>query len=271
MNTHTPFDINTAPSFWEFLKRLFVADFMPHGHCFFWRPEIVWLHVVSDSLIALSYYSIPLTLLYFIRKRRDLPFVWLFIAFGVFIVACGTTHIMDVWTLWIPTYRLDGVIRAFTALVSVATAIVIVPIIPKALALRSPTELEKANRELEAANKKILEHERLKSDFFSNISHELRTPLTLIFSPLESLLAGEYGPVAPEQKKVLETMHNNTTRLLQMVQGLLDFQKLEAGKVEVNREATDIVALTQSLLNDFRAMIEKRGLRLRVEVGKDND
>lgn len=249
----------------EFFKGLLDSQFMPHGRCLFWVPDILWMHVLSDSFIALSYYSIPAVLLYFVRKRKDLAYPWIFVMFGIFILACGTTHVMDAWTMWHPVYRLEGLIKLFTAVVSVATAIALVPLIPKVLALRSPAELERANRQLEAANKKILEHEKVKSDFFSNISHELRTPLTLIFSPLQSLLAGEYGSVPPEQKKVLEMMHNNTVRLLQMVQGLLDFQKLEAGKVEVNREATDIAALTQSILEDFRMMAEKRGLQLRFE------
>ena len=85
----------------EFLSKLFSSDFMPHGACYLWRPEIVWLHATSDTLIALSYYLIPIVLIYFVRKRTDLPFNWIFMMFGVFILACGTTHVMEVWTLWI--------------------------------------------------------------------------------------------------------------------------------------------------------------------------
>ena len=68
----------------EFLKRLFASDFMAHGFCYLWKPEIVWLHVVSDALITLAYYSIPVTLIYFVRKRRDLPFNRTFLMFGAF-------------------------------------------------------------------------------------------------------------------------------------------------------------------------------------------
>ena len=89
-------------SIWDFLKNLFSSnDFMPHGHCYLWRPEIVWLHAVSDALIALSYYSIPLALIYFVRRRQDLAFRWMFVMFGIFIMACGTTHVMNVVTLWL--------------------------------------------------------------------------------------------------------------------------------------------------------------------------
>jgi C4-dicarboxylate-specific signal transduction histidine kinase len=133
----------------EFLSKLFSSDFMPHGACYLWRPEIVWLHAASDTLIALSYYLIPIVLIYFVRKRTDLPFNWIFVMFSAFILACGTTHVMEVWTLWDPVYRLSGVIKAFTAVVSIATAVMLVKLIPQALALPSPTQLRTANLDLE--------------------------------------------------------------------------------------------------------------------------
>ena len=266
MSDPTPFDLNSAPNAWVFLQRLFSADFMPHGHCYFWRPEILWLGVLSDVTITLAYYAIPMMLVYFVWKRRDLMFNWIFCCFGAFILLCGTTHLMGVWTVWHGTYRLDALLKAVTALVSIITAGLLWPLIPKALALRSPKELEKINTELQAANTKILEHEKIKSEFFSNISHELRTPLSLIMAPLESTLAGEYGQVPPRWHEPLHTMHNNTVRLLQMVQGLLDFQKLEARKVEVNREPTEIVSLTKAVFHDFTAMMSSRGLRSQFET-----
>ena len=128
-----------------------INRFIPHGFCLSWDPVLLWLHVISDVLITLSYYSIPLSLSYFIRKRKDLPYAWLFTMGGVFIVACGTTHLMSAILIWIPLYWLDGYIKAFTAAISVATAIAMLRIIP--LALRLPTtaqllaEQEKTNRE----------------------------------------------------------------------------------------------------------------------------
>ena len=89
----------------DLLKDLFSSEqFMPHGHCYLWKPGVVWLHVISDALIALAYISIPFTLVHFIRQRRDMPFSWMFLCFGMFIIACGATHMMDIWTLWTPTY-----------------------------------------------------------------------------------------------------------------------------------------------------------------------
>ncbi|MDZ8264120.1 EAL domain-containing protein [Nostoc sp. ChiQUE01b] len=134
----------------ELGKSLFTyKQFISHGHCYLWKPELVGFHILSDSLIALAYYSIPITLLYFVRKRQDLPFNWIFLLFATFIVTCGTTHLMEIWTLWYPTYWLSGCLKAITAIVSLYTACKLIPLIPKALALPSSEQLEAANRKLE--------------------------------------------------------------------------------------------------------------------------
>ncbi len=126
------------------------SSFVPHGHCYLWQTNLVSLHVVSDALIALAYYSIPITLFYLVRKRHDLPFEWVFLLFAAFIVSCGTTHILDIWTLWYPTYWVSGLVKAFTALISVIAAVQLFPLMPKVLALPSPAQLENANLALHA-------------------------------------------------------------------------------------------------------------------------
>lgn len=132
------------------IARWFSGDgFMPHGMCYLWRSDVLTLHVVSDGLITLSYFSIPFTLIYFVRKRRDLEFHWMFLCFAVFIVACGATHLMEIWVIWHPAYWLSGAIKAVTALASVPTAVLLVRLIPNALQLPSPSALRVANVELE--------------------------------------------------------------------------------------------------------------------------
>jgi PAS domain S-box-containing protein len=135
----------------DFLQRLFGAgEFMPHGYCYMWNPGLVWLHVISDSLIALSYFTIPFTLLWFVRKRRDLPFSWIFLLFGAFIVACGSTHVMEVWNLWHAQYWLAGGFKAVTAIASVATAILLARLVPQALELPNISQWARANAALES-------------------------------------------------------------------------------------------------------------------------
>jgi len=124
------------------------AGFEPHGHCFLWEKSLLWLYIISDSLIALSYYSIPLALVVFVMKRRDLAFHWMFLMFGGFILACGTTHVLGIWTLWRPVYWLDGSVKAITAGLSLVTAVTLWPLIPKALFLPSPAQLKDINNDL---------------------------------------------------------------------------------------------------------------------------
>ena len=122
---------------------------MPHGYCYLWDPRIVWLHVISDGLITLSYYCIPVVLIYFIRKNRDIPFNQVFWMFGTFILACGTTHLMEIWNIWHASYLLAGVLKAITAAVSVVTAAMLIPLVPKVISLPARMHLQEANRKLE--------------------------------------------------------------------------------------------------------------------------
>jgi PAS domain S-box-containing protein len=139
----------------QFFERLFESDFMPHGYCFGWKPDILWLHVTSDAVIALSYLLIPFTLVYFIRARRDLDFRWMAGLFGLFILSCGTTHILGIVTLWHPVYRLEGVVKAITALASLPTAILLIWLAPRAVALPSPRQLRAANAEVLRLNREL--------------------------------------------------------------------------------------------------------------------
>src|SRR5580693_6086969 len=133
----------------DFVKQLFSSDFMPHGFCYLWNPRIVWLNVLPDGLITLSYYCIPLILIYFIRQNRDLPFNRIFWMFGSFILACGTTHLMEIWNVWHGSYLLAGVIKAATAAISVVTAATLIPLVPKVVSLPDRMRLQEQNRKLE--------------------------------------------------------------------------------------------------------------------------
>jgi len=135
----------------NFLSKIWsTGNFIPHGHCYLWQPELVWLHILSDGLIALAYFSIPIALFYFITQRKDLPYPEIFVLFSAFIVACGLTHSMSIWTLWHPTYWLSGFIKAITAGVSVSTAATLAPLMPKLLAFSRSLQIEEMNQKLKA-------------------------------------------------------------------------------------------------------------------------
>lgn len=123
--------------------------FMPHGHCYLWTPELLWTYVLSDAVIGLAYYSIPVALIYLARQRRDLQFNWIFIMFSVFIFACGTTHFIAIWTIWHPSYWLDASVRIVMAMASIATAVMLWPLIPKVVQIPTAMRLHKAIEQLE--------------------------------------------------------------------------------------------------------------------------
>lgn len=127
-----------------FLAWLSSAGFMPHGHCYLWRPDVLWLHVGSDAVIAASYFAIPVAIGYFVRNRRAvLPYWWMPVLFAAFIFLCGSTHVMSIWTVWRPDYVFDGLLKAATAAASIATAVMTFFVMPAAMALRTPVEMQK--------------------------------------------------------------------------------------------------------------------------------
>ncbi len=136
-----------------------IKDLIPHGYCLSWSPVLLWLHVISDLLITLAYYSIPMMLVYFLRQRKDLPYPGLIAMFAGFIVACGTTHLLSVITVWIPLYWLDGLLKGFTAIISVAAAALMIWVIPRALSLPSATQLQVEIQQRKAAEDSLRESE----------------------------------------------------------------------------------------------------------------
>jgi PAS domain S-box-containing protein len=121
---------------------------MAHSYCLR-LPGLIRLHAASDALIALAYFMIPLSLAHLVRRRRDLEFAWMFLLFGVFILSCGTTHVLAVWTLWHPIYRFDALVKVVTAVSSLLTAFLLIRLAPQAIALPSPTQLRNMNAQLQ--------------------------------------------------------------------------------------------------------------------------
>jgi PAS domain S-box-containing protein len=127
------------------------ASFAPHGYCLLWRPDLIIMHVASDALIAGSYFSIPAALALFMRRRSDLDYHWMVGLFAAFIFACGTTHILEIVSLWYPIYVFQGLVKMVTAGVSLVTALLLWPLIPKILQLPNPSDLTEANAKLQTA------------------------------------------------------------------------------------------------------------------------
>ena len=128
----------------EFFSRLLdSSDFPPRWRCGNWSSELGWLHILSDLGVWTAYLAIPCVLGYFVLRRKDTPFRTMFWLFSASILLCGMSHLMEAIVFWHPFYRLAGVIKLLTALVSWGTVVALVPVIPRALAMRSPEELER--------------------------------------------------------------------------------------------------------------------------------
>lgn len=147
----------------EYLTNLFsTSTFAPHGFCYLWRPDILWLNVGSDLLIGIAYFTIPVILLYFLRRAKILPYPWVIALFAAFIVLCGVTHFVAIWAVWQPVYMLQGVLKLVTAIVSIITAILLIPLAPKIVAL---TELkEEVEQQRTVLTLVRSERERLERD-----------------------------------------------------------------------------------------------------------
>jgi two-component sensor histidine kinase len=162
------------PRLTEWLLR---TDFLPHAYCYLGNARLVWSHVIADSLIAIAYLAISVTLAYLgFRGRRDIPFHWMFLAFGLFILACGGTHIMEAVTIWTPVYVLSAAVKLFTAMVSLTTAVVLPFTVPHAFDLvRQAKTSEQVTANLRAS-------EERKEALLREVHHRVKNNLAVICS-----------------------------------------------------------------------------------------
>lgn len=240
-------------------------DFLPHVFCYLQKPGLIGLHLVSDLLIGCAYFAISFTLAYMVRRaRRDIPFSWMILAFGAFIVACGCTHFMEVVTLWKPIYWLSGNVKAITAIASVTTAVLLPPVVPKVLGMIAAARLsDQRQQELELAHSKLKELDVLKTQFFANVSHELRTPLALILGPAERLLDTS---VTEEQRRQVETIQGNARLLLKHVNDLLDVARLQAGRMVMRYSEFDFSRLVRRASGYFEIAASNRKIRYELQM-----
>ena len=290
----------------DLLSTFFANNFIPHGHCYLWKPELVWLHLTSDVVTALAYYSVAVAIVYFTNERKDLPAhtVMLLVGFFFIFALCGTTHLMEIVTLWHPFYWLSGLIKAVTGAWSFYTfTFLLIPLIPVALDAPSPAQLALTNKELEesrrciqainveleqrvqertaqleASNRtkdELLMREqmiraeaeaanRAKDEFLSILSHELRTPLNAILG--WSAMLRQRTLSQDKVLRALETIERNAKSQAQLIEDILDISRIITGKLRLQVRPVNLVPVIESAIESVRLAAEAKSIRLQSRI-----
>ncbi len=160
------------------------SGFPPRWTCGQWTDLHGWIHIVCDLLIFGAYFAIPVLLVWFLRKRRDVPFPTVFWLFGLFILSCGTGHLIDASLFWFPWYRLSALGKVVIAISSWATVLALIPVLPAALRLPGLQAINErlANevKERKRAEEQLLQRNRDLEMLLHITSHDLRTPVRAI-------------------------------------------------------------------------------------------
>lgn len=202
-------DLNTFGSF-------FKSDYMPHGHCYLWQPHILWTNVVSDFLIAAAYFSLPIAIMMFSVKRKDIGYNAIFLLFSLFILFCGITHVIGIFTIWHGIYGVHGVSKAITALVSVVTAMYVYKLLPTALEFPTLSQFKDVKGKLhaEVETRSLLEAE---------LENKKLVNFVLNSIPLSTLLLDEHQNIVFYNQTFLDEFKgtynelDNTNRLANYV------------------------------------------------------
>jgi len=259
---------------WSFLERLLDSSTLsPHGICLLWEPELIWLHVISDAIIAVSYFSIPFALAIVVSKRRDFQFGWMAWPFATFILACGLTHVFSIYTLWVPIYGIEGLLKALTAVASVFTAVLLWPLIPKVLAIPTEAQLREAHvaleeegrqrqrseillqrfREAEANENRMRQAQKMEAvgQLTGGIAHDFNNILTVITGTIDIL--GEAVTHDRALAEITSLIRAAAERGASLTRHLLAFarkQPLQPSDVDVNALMVDTIELLRPTIGD---------------------
>jgi signal transduction histidine kinase/CheY-like chemotaxis protein len=244
----------------DFFTKFFdTSDFPARWNCGNWSDFLGWLHVLSDVAIFAAYFAIPAVLIFFVRKRDDFPFSNLFWLFGGFILACGTTHLIEAIIFWNPIYRVAGAMKLFTAVISWATVIVLVRYTPQILHLPSLAATNERLRESEAA---ALAASQSKSEFLANMSHEIRTPMAAILGYADVLLGHLKDP---DNRNCVMIMKRNGEHLLGLINDILDLSRIEAGKLDIDLQQCKLPQLVADIQSLMQVRATEKKLAFHVE------
>jgi signal transduction histidine kinase len=245
----------------------------PHGACLLWTPELIWLNAISDALIASAFFAIAFVLAFFVWRRRDIQFSWIFWAFAIFIMVCGVTRLLSILTLWVPAYGIEGITKGFLALMSVGIATALLLLLPRILVLPSRYQLRQAyaaleeevrqRRSAEAMVKRFQEVEATESQvrqaqkmeavgqLTGGVAHDFNNILTVITGTIEIL--GDAVKDRPDLAQITKMISAAAARGADLTQHLLAFarrQPLQPRSIDVNAMVIDSARLLRPTLGE---------------------
>jgi signal transduction histidine kinase len=247
--------------------------FMPHGYCLRWDVPLLCVFIAGNLGISLAYFVIPLALRYFIGKRSDLPYAHMFKLFAAFILSCGLTHLVKIWTLFQPVYWLEAGVDLWTAFVSLLTATMLFPLIPQALQLRSPKELEKANALLQETNDRLQKSTNelnlaleANQHLLSTVSHDVRNPMSGVIGLAELLSFQDLGQANNQN---VGAIFDSSQQVLQLLDNILEANRLREGKVILENAHFELESLFKEVVRLITAQALLKGLKLDYRIAGD--
>ena len=295
----------------DLLSNFLSTAFIPHGHCYLWKPGLVWLHLTSDALTAMAYYSVAIAIVYFRNERKDLPAKTVTLLTGYFFVfaLCGSTHLMGVVTLWYPIYWFSGLLKAFNALWSTyAFTFLLIPLIPVALDAPSPAQLAITNQELEDSRNRIqsinLELEqrvqqrtaqleasnRAKDEFLireqvvraeAEAANRAKDEFLSVLShelrtPLNAILG--WSQILRKQHlsqdramRALETIERNAQSQAKIIEDILDISRIITGKLRLQVQPVNLVTIIEAAIESVRLAAEAKSIRIKSILDSSNN
>lgn len=272
------------------LQQFFSDNFYtPHGMCLLWLPEIVWLHVVADALIALAYFSIPVALWRFYKLRPDMPLNKVLILFASFIMLCGMTHVLGIIVLWHPYYGIEGLVMLATGIVSMFTAFFVWKNFPIAMKIPSPIQLQIINQqlsesyemveqkvqdrthELETITKQMAdakhhadEANEAKSRFLTNMSHEIRTPMNAIIG-IANLLSRN-DQLSEKDIELIKILKLSSDSMMVLIDDLLDISRIESGTLKLQIVPFSVVEIVENVIKIMDIKAKDKDLDFRSNI-----
>lgn len=257
---------------------------MPHGHCYLWYEPLLWLHVLGDGITALAYTIIPLTLIYIVHKRKDIEYDWMFMLFGAFIVLCGITHIAAIVAVWQPIYWTQGILKGLMAIVSIATAWLLIKIVPLILKIPAPatlkkeidehkrskqilelqkSELEHQHEELKRVNEELDNCNMIVSNYVEQAGFEIKVPINTVLSDVERALQYIRSDHLDDAKDILGGIRKSTLKLDKELDSLLVYA-MSRSNINLNIQNIGLSDLVKHVMNSKSEMIKQSNTNIQI-------